>query len=121
MIRFFLRRAVHAAALIFITLTATFFIIRLAPGDPLNRYYSPEIDPRVMTTVRHELGLDASLPVQYVRTMRSFVTGDFGVSIAEHRPVSELLSETIPRTLLLTVAALLLQILLGLVLGFVSA
>ncbi len=121
MIRFFLRRLVHAAVLVFVTLTATFFIIRLSPGDPLNRYYSPEIDPRVMTTVRHQLGLDAPLPVQYLRTMRSFVRGDFGVSIAVHRPVSEILAETIPRTLLLTVAALLLQILLGLLLGFVSA
>lgn len=121
MIRFFLRRVVHAVILVFVTLTATFFIIRLSPGDPLSRYYSPEIDPRVMTSVRNQLGLDQPLPVQYAKTMRSFVCGDFGTSIAEHRPVSDILRETIPRTLLLTTAALLLQVLLGLLLGFFSA
>ncbi|UCH85169.1 MAG: ABC transporter permease [Candidatus Latescibacterota bacterium] len=121
MIRYLLRRIGHAVILVFVTLTATFFIIRLAPGDPVNRYYSPEIDPRMMTSVRTQLGLDQPLPIQYVKTMQSFVRGDFGVSISEHRPVADILRETIPRTLMLTVAALLLQVLIGLLLGFFSA
>ena len=91
MARYLLRRLANALILVFVTLTATFFIIRLAPGDPVDRYYSPDIDPRVMDTVRRELGLDDPLPVQYAKTMWSFVRGDFGVSITEHRPVSDLL------------------------------
>lgn len=121
MVRYLLRRAGNALVLIFITLTATFFIVRLAPGDPVDRYYSPDIDPSVMETMRHRLGLDDPLPVQYVKTMWSFVHGDFGVSMTQHRPVSELLAEAIPRTLQLTAAALLLQIVLGLGLGTISA
>jgi peptide/nickel transport system permease protein len=121
MIRFVLRRLSHALLLVFVTLTATFFILRLAPGDPLTRFYSPEIDASVMSRVRHELGLDQPLPVQYVKTMWSFVRFDFGVSLAAHRPVSRVLAEAVPRTLLLTVTALLLQITLGLVLGALSA
>ncbi len=121
MIRFLVRRTVYAAVLVFVTLTATFFIIRLAPGDPLNRYYSPDIDPQVMTTVRRQLGLDQPLAVQYAKTLGSFVRGDFGVSIHQRRPVSQILRETIPRTLQLTSCALLLQILLGMGLGILSA
>jgi peptide/nickel transport system permease protein len=121
MIRFLLRRTVHAAILVFITLTATFFIIRLAPGDPLDRYYSPDIDPGAMETVRHQLGLDRPLPVQYAKTVRSFLRGDFGISIHQRRPVAEILRETIPRTLQLTGVALLLQIVLGMGLGMLSA
>lgn len=120
MIRFFSRRLIHAAILLFVTLTVTFFVIHLAPGDPLSRYYSPEIDPRMMDAVRQNLGLDEPLHVQYVKTIASYLRGDFGVSIASNRPVSEVLSEAIPRTLLLTVAALFLQIALGLFLGMIS-
>ncbi len=121
MIRFLLRRLVHAGILVFVTLTATFFVIKLAPGDPLDRYYSPDIDPGVMADVRHQLGLDRPLPVQYARTLWSYVHGDFGVSIASQRPVSAVLGETIPRTLVLTLSALSLQIVIGLLLGALSA
>ncbi|UCG52360.1 MAG: ABC transporter permease [Candidatus Latescibacterota bacterium] len=116
-----LRRILHAGILVFVILTATFFVIRLAPGDPLNRYFSPDIDPQAMDAVRNQLGLDEPLPIQYAKTLGSFVRGDFGMSITEHRPVSDILKEAIPRTLLLTVAALLLQILLGVLLGMISA
>ncbi len=98
----------------------TFFVIRLAPGDPLSRYYSPDIDPRMMDAVRENLGLEQPVHVQYAKTIVSYLRGDFGVSIASNRPVAEVLSEAIPRTLLLTVAALLLQITLGLILGMIS-
>ncbi|MFQ5512044.1 MAG: ABC transporter permease [Candidatus Krumholzibacteriia bacterium] len=121
MFRFVLRRTVHAVILVFITLTAAFFILRLAPGDPVHRYYSPDIDPRVMETVRHRLGLDQPLPIQYAKTVRSFLVGDFGVSIHQRRPVSRILAETIPRTLQLTGFALLVQVLLGMGLGMLSA
>ncbi|MDH3217668.1 MAG: ABC transporter permease, partial [Candidatus Krumholzibacteria bacterium] len=83
--------------------------------------YSPDIDPQVMGVVRHQLGLDDPLPLQYVKTMASFVRGDFGVSLSAHRPVSAVLRDAIPRTIQLTGLALLLQILLGLGLGMLSA
>jgi peptide/nickel transport system permease protein len=121
MIRFLLRRVVHAGILVVVTLTATFFIIRLAPGDPLGHYYSPEIDPEAAMRVRRQLGLDNPLPVQYAKTFWSYAQGDFGYSITGHRPVSDILRETIPRTLLLTVSALAIQIALGLLLGTISA
>lgn len=121
MIRFLLRRIIHAGILVFVTLTATFVIIHLAPGDPLSRYYSPEIDPRVMDTIRQQLGLDEPLPIQYGKMLASFVRGDFGVSISTQRPVSEILGEAVPRTLQLAGLALLLEIVIGVALGMWSA
>lgn len=121
MIRFLLRRIVHATTLLLVTLTVTFLIIHLAPGDPTNLYYSPDVDPRALDTVRRQLGLDDPLPVQYVKTLFSFVRGEFGVSIHSRRQVSDVLRETIPRTLLLTTIALALQIIFGLAIGIVSA
>lgn len=120
MIRFLLRRTLHAVALVFVTLTATFLFIHLAPGDPASRYYNPDIDPAVVTTVRRQLGLDRPLAVQYVKTLGSFASGNFGVSLRQHRPVSQLLAEAIPRTLQLAGLALLAQILIGFAVGMWS-
>jgi len=121
MIRFLLRRTIHAVLLIFVTFTATFFIIHLAPGDPLTRYYSPDIDPVAMNTIRRQLGIDDPLPIQFAKTLRSYARGDFGLSLSSHRPVSRIIWEAIPRTIQLTGIALVLQILLGLALGMLSA
>ncbi|MFH1755315.1 MAG: ABC transporter permease [Candidatus Latescibacterota bacterium] len=121
MVTYLTRRTLHAALLVFITISATFFIVHIAPGDPLNRYVSPEIDPQSINAVREGLGLDRPLPVQYVRWLGSFARGDFGVSLSEHRPVSDMLQEAIPRTLQLTVLALSIEIILGLALGMLAA
>ncbi len=117
MARFILRRVVHAVILVFITVTVTYFVLQLAPGDPLTRYFSPDIDPDSMARVRHQLGLDAPAHVQFVRWLGSAVRGDFGMSLVQHRPVSDILRETIPRTLQLTALAFLVQLLIGLPLG----
>jgi len=117
MARFILRRAIHAVVLVFIVITATYFVLQLAPGDPLSRYFSPDIDPDAMALVRHQLGLDAPAHVQFLRWLGSAVRGDFGMSLVQHRPVSDILSETIPRTLQLTVFAFIVQLLIGIATG----
>jgi peptide/nickel transport system permease protein len=119
--RFVFRRIVHAVVLVLITVTVTFFAVHLAPGDPLARYYSPQIDPEAMDRIRGQLGLDDPVFVQFGRWLWSFVRGDFGFSLTEHRPVATILGETIPRTLRLTVVAFLVQLLLGVGIGLVAA
>ncbi|MBI4719905.1 MAG: ABC transporter permease [Chitinivibrionia bacterium] len=121
MARFILRRVLSAGVLVLITLTLTFLAARLAPGDPLNRYYSPEVDPELIPRVRQQFGFDKSLLEQYGRWIWNFLQGDFGVSFSESRPVAAILRETVPRTLQLTVLALGLQILLGIGLGMLMA
>lgn len=121
MTRFVIRRIVYAIVLVFVTIAATFFAVHLAPGDPLSRYYDPGIDPAAMARVRVQLGLDRPLHAQFGRWLWGFVRGDFGMSIAANRPVSDILRETIPRTLRLTVVAFLVQLLVGLGLGIAAA
>lgn len=121
MIRFVLRRLLYSGVLLVITLSVTFCAARLAPGDPLSRYYSPSVDPELAPRLRHQFGLDRSLPEQYGRWIWNFVRGDFGVSFSEDRPVADILKETVPRTLELTMLALSLQVLLGIGLGMFLA
>jgi peptide/nickel transport system permease protein len=100
---------------------AHFVLLHIAPGDPLARYVDPGVDPADVERIRHALGLDQPLYVQFARWAKSFVAGDFGMSLAHHRPVRDLLAETIPRTLLLTSIALAVQLVLGVVVGTVAA
>ena len=118
---FFLRRALQAVLLVAITLTLTFVLLHVAPGDPLARYSEPGVDPADLEHIRHTLGLDRPLHIRFVQWSKSFVTGDFGMSLGHHRPVRDLLAETIPRTLLLTSVALLVQIGLGVLIGTIAA
>ena len=118
---FLLRRAVQSIVLILIVLTITFFLLHLAPGDPMSRYYHPDISPETVELIKERLGLDRPLIEQYFRWMGSFIRGDFGVSLQYNRPVRGLLAEAIPNTLRLTVTALLLYFAVGIFLGIVSA
>lgn len=118
---FFVRRALQAVLLVAITLTLTFVLLHVAPGDPLARYVGPGVDPADLERIRHTLGLDRPLHIRFVQWAKAFVTGDFGMSLGHHRPVRDLLAETIPRTLLLTSLALLVQIALGVLIGTIAA
>ncbi len=121
MLIFLLRRSLQALLLILIVLTITFFLLHLAPGDPLDKYYHPDISPETVEMIREQLGLDKPVVVQYFKWMGSFVRGDFGMSLRYDRPVRSLLADAIPNTLRLTVAALLLHVVIGVFLGIFSA
>ncbi len=121
MLRFLLRRSLQAVLLVFIVLTITFILLQLAPGDPMARYYNPEIAPETVELIRERMGLDKPVAEQYLRWMGSFVRGDFGTSLRYNRPVKSLLADAIPNTLRLTVSALFLYIVCGVALGVASA
>jgi peptide/nickel transport system permease protein len=121
MAAFVLRRILHAVILVAITVTITFIVLHIIPGDPLARYVEPGMNPADIERIRVSLGLDRPLLIQYLDWLRRFVTGDFGVSIHHQRPVRDLLVEAVPRTLLLTVLALCVQIAVGIGAGALAA
>jgi peptide/nickel transport system permease protein len=123
MLAFITRRLLLAVPLILGIVTATFFVAHLAPGDPVDLYLQPQrqVDAEVLERVRRDRGLDQPLPVQYVRWLADSARGDFGDSFRLHRPVRDVLADTVPYTLLLILAALLVDALLGISLGVLSA
>ncbi|MFN8176502.1 MAG: ABC transporter permease [bacterium] len=121
MSRYLLRRVLVSIPLLWALATATFFVVRLAPGDPLAMYYNPDIDPSVMQTMRQHLGLDAPLHVQYVKWLAAVAHGELGISFSYHRPVADVLREAIPNTLALTGLSLALILVVGVLVGVVSA
>ncbi|MFH1842072.1 MAG: ABC transporter permease [bacterium] len=112
MASYLFRRLVSSLLLLLALLTLVFFLIHAAPGDPIDRYLSDEIDAEQRERLRHNLGLDQPLPVQYRRWLEGVVCHfDFGLSLRQHRPVATILLEAVPNTLLLTVSAYLIHLL----------
>ncbi|MDI3269964.1 MAG: ABC transporter permease [Bacillota bacterium] len=111
-------------ALIPVWLGATilvFLIMHLAPGDPALIMLGPKATAESLARLRHEMGLDQPLPVQYIRWLGKVLHGDLGRSIQLKRDVAELLRTRIVATGLLTLAAGLLATGAGVAMGIVAA
>ncbi len=121
MFSYILRRIGVTIPLIFLGLTLTFFIIRLAPGDPTTKYINPDFDPEVKALMMKKFGLDKPLHVQYWRWITQFVQGDFGVSFDRSQPVVDVVKEAVGNTLILASLALIVSLLTGVILGILSA
>lgn len=127
MLRFILKRVRTAIPMIFGLLTVTFFLIRLAPGDPTSLFIDPSIDPQAAAQLKENLGLNDPLPVQYgkwlgvIPPFEGLLQGELGISFSKQIPVVEVISEALINTLILTVAALIVDILVGVGLGVISA
>jgi len=111
------RRVVAGGAVVAGVLTLTFWLVQLAPGDPVQRLLGPTGTPAQIAAQRHALGLDRPLPVQFATWIAQFARGDWGRSIATGRPVRAVLGDALPATLLLAGLSLTLSYAVGFVVG----
>jgi ABC-type dipeptide/oligopeptide/nickel transport system permease component len=98
-----------------------FLLMHLAPGDPVVLLLGDEATPADVARVRHEWGLDQSLPVQYWQFVSRAMVGDFGQSLKFGEPVLKLVFERLPATVELAVVSLLVAILISIPIGVYSA
>lgn len=121
MIRFLAIRLVQAVAIVFLVVTATFFLIRLAPGDPYTTVTDRHVPPEVVDYNRHLFGFDQPIARQYVTYLRRLSHGDLGLSHRTFRPVAERIRGALPNTILLGFGALLVNFAFGIAVGAVQA
>jgi peptide/nickel transport system permease protein len=121
MIGYLIRRVLGAIPLLLGILTLIFFIIHIAPGDPTARFVNPNVSPRVIEQMRHNLGLDQPLHIQYVKWLWSFIRGDFGYSFGLQQPIGDVLPGILWNTLQLTLVALVMIFVVGMLIGIVQA
>ena len=107
--------------LLWLVLTLTFVLIRLAPGDPAAFLVPPGASEADAARLRAELGLDRSMPVQYAQWLGNVLRGDMGASFATGQPVLTLLGDAAPISLLLGGSSLLLTFLIGVPVGMLQA
>ncbi len=113
-----LGRAVQAAVTYALAVSIIFFLMRLTPGDPLARLSEDRpLPPEAIASLRARYGLDQPLLRQFAAFLRGVGTGDLGLSIEQGRPVTRLLAERLPATLLLGATVLAVNFTVGLWLG----
>jgi len=105
---------------IFLALTAVFFMLRLS-GDPVLLFAPMDTSKTDIEAIRERMGFNDPIPVQYARFMTDAVQGDFGESTRERRPAIEVVLERLPATLQLGGLAFLISIVVGIPLGILSA
>ena len=98
-----------------------FLIMAMIPGDPATAILGSYATPENVEKLNRDLGLDKSLPQQYLIWLGNLLQGDFGRSYALNRPVLDEVLERFSATLILAGTALLLCSVLGLLAGVVSA
>jgi len=119
---YFLRRLLSAIPVMFIITFATFVLMQMLPGGPLAAYENnPEISQEDIQRLRHEMGLDRPIPVQYWAWLKNFVRGDWGYSFATKRPVLHEIWDRLPNTLYLTGFSLILALIIAIPVGIISA
>ncbi|MFD7522403.1 ABC transporter permease [Paenibacillus chitinolyticus] len=106
--------------LLFISIVS-FALIRLAPGDPVLSFVTPNMSPEDVERIRQNMGLDQPLYIQYGLWLKNVLAGNFGYSLNNHRPVLTLIVERLPATIGLMGSAFLLSLLIAVVLGLISA
>ncbi len=101
--------------------TLTFFLIRLAPGDPATIMAGDAPTPESLAQIRSEYGFDQPLWTQFVAFVAKASVGDFGTSLYTKQPVFSVILERFPATVLMTGTAMIVASLIGILLGVASA
>lgn len=122
MFNYFIRRLISLLPIFFLMTIIVFVLIRMVPGDPVDVMYGSEgMDEARREVLRHDLGLDQSIVIQYMRWLGRAVTGDLGRSYRAQMPVITLIGQRLPATLILSVAAMIISVLIAIPLGVIAA
>ncbi len=121
MLRFVVRRLFLLVPILIGLSLLVFFWIRALPGSPAEALLGERATPESIAQARDQYGLDDPLHVQYWRYLQTIGSGDFGTSIASHRPITDELRERFPATIELALSAMLFASVIGIPLGFFAA
>ena len=120
MIRFIIRRLISLIPTLFLIVTFSFFIMKVAPGGPFSAERNPP--PEVLANINKVYHLDEPLPKQYVRYLGNMLRGDLGPSFRyKDYTVNDLIGNTMPNSLILGITALCSALFFGLLVGLISA
>ena len=121
MAAYILRRIFYAVFVLWGALTIIFMVVRILPGDPASLMLGAGATEEEVAALKEELGLDASLPEQYVTFIGDAVRLDFGESLWLNRPVLTSVNERIAATGRLALAAMVIALLVSFPLGILAA
>jgi peptide/nickel transport system permease protein len=122
MINYIIRRLLWMVVILWGVSLLTFFVAYLVPADPARAFVGNRpVSADVLANMRHQMGLDRPVPVQYLDYLGHVLRGDFGFSYYLHQPVLPSILSHFPATAELAVAGLFVEIVFGLTLGVLAA
>lgn len=120
---FLIKKVSRYMFLVFAIISVNFLLPRLMPGDPLVFLFGEEVygaairDPALLNSLTAKYGLDLPVSEQFFVYLRHLARGDLGYSFSYGRPISEIVMERMPLTLIMTVPSTLLSLVIGTALG----
>jgi peptide/nickel transport system permease protein len=121
MFQYIIRRILIAIPVLFGVTIFNFFIINLAPGNPVDMYVSPDATAEDIEIKKEALGLNDPIHIQYLHWLENLFKGDFGFSYSSYEPVTNMIFERIGPTLILMGASLIIAYLIAIPIGIISA
>lgn len=121
MLTYTLQRLGQGLVLLVIVSFISFFVMKLAPGNPMQTFINPRMSPQEITRAEEALGVNKPIPLQYLGWVSSVAQGNFGYSVRNGQSVSDLLKQRAGPTLLLSVTSFFLILALALLIGIYSA
>jgi peptide/nickel transport system permease protein len=117
---YLLTRLALVIPMVLILLTFVFLLMRVAPGNPISAALGGHVPPAVINQITHQLGFDQPLWRQYLNYLWAILHGDFGTTITDHRPLTQIIEVNGAATLELTFFAMLVAIVVGVFVGLVA-
>ena len=121
MIKIIVKRVLQLIPVLLITMSITFVITRVIPGNPAVSILGPQATAEDIAKMEERMGLNDPLPVQYINYIAGVFTGDLGTSYRYNQPVAGLILEKLPNTLVLALSSLVIALTIGVPVGILSA
>ncbi|RDU36063.1 ABC transporter permease [Neobacillus piezotolerans] len=119
--RIIVKRLLNAIPLLIIISMIAFLLIKLAPGDPVRSFVTPDMAPEDVERIRQSLGLDKPIYIQYFLWLQNIFVGNFGYSMITKRPVLDMILERLPATVGLMGVSLIVTLIIAIPLGLFTA
>jgi peptide/nickel transport system permease protein len=119
--RYLGRRVITALVVVLIVMAFLASLDRLIPGNPVTYVFGPHANPALIRQVRHQMGLDVSVPQQIYQYIVNAFQGNLGINFVTNQSVASLVMQNLQYTLVLAVSGLGLAVLVGVPLGVLAA
>ncbi len=108
-----LRRLATSLVVLFLMTTFIFIILRISPGDPVQKFISPELSTEIADKVRESFNLNSSIFDQYKSFLLNLIRGDLGISYNYREPVLDVVFQYLPFTIIFSLISFFIQIVVG--------
>ncbi len=118
---YIITRALLTIPMILLLVSIVFLIVRVLPGDPALLHFGKTVNPAALAQVRHSLGLDVPIYVQYFNYVIGLFHGNLGIAFSNEQPVAAQVLSAFPATLELSICSMFVAVVVGVVLGVRSS